>query len=106
MDARHLSIEDLQVPPPPPEATRESIGAVCLVSAFPSEERARGETVAGAVRTRFPGACLVSVFLPGMLLQPSSAAGGIPNADKHATSFGHTVQICLGLPASGGDAAN
>jgi len=104
MDARHLSIEDLQVAPPP-ESTRESIGAVCLVSAFPSEERARGETVAQAVRTRFPGACLVSVFLPGLLPKPA-AADSIRTADKQATSFGHAVQICLGMQAGRAEPQN
>ena len=44
-----------------------------------------------------PARRLVSVFLPGMLLQPSSAADSIASADKEATSFGQAVQICLNM---------
>jgi hypothetical protein len=70
---------------------------VYLVSAFPSVERERGNDIAAAVRGRFPNVCVVSVLLPGMLLQPGSADGAIDSADKAATSFGHAVQICLSL---------
>jgi len=54
------------------------------------------------IRERFPDICLVTVFLPGMLLQPGSATDSIPMADKAATSFGHAVQICLSVQKSEG----
>ncbi len=96
VDARHLSVEELNQPLPP-EALPGSVSAVYLVSAFPSEERDQGESVAASVRRRFPKACLITVFLPGILLQPASATDGLPSADKEATSFGHAVQICLSM---------
>jgi predicted PurR-regulated permease PerM len=96
VDARHLSIEDLGAPLPP-DANPSSVSVVYLVSAFPSEERARGESTAEKVRQRFPSACLVTVFLPGMLLQPGPVIDTIRNADGAATSFGHAAQICLRL---------
>src|SRR6266403_875924 len=96
VDARHLSIDDLNAPPPP-DASPGSVSVVYLVSAFPSEERKRGESVAGRVRERFPGVRLITVFLPGMLLQASPAIETVPGADKAATSFGHAVQICLDM---------
>jgi predicted PurR-regulated permease PerM len=96
VDARHLSIDDLNAPPPP-EASPDSVSVVYLVSAFPSEERKRGESVAARARERFPGVRLVTVFLPGMLLQTSRAIETVPGADKAATSFGHAVQICLDM---------
>jgi hypothetical protein len=96
VDARHLSIEELNQPPPP-EARPGSVAAVYVVSAFPSEERNQGEAVATSVRRRFPDACLITVFLPGMLLQPTNAPDSIEGADKEATSFGHAVQICLNM---------
>jgi predicted PurR-regulated permease PerM len=96
VDARHLSIDDLNAPPPP-EASPDSVSVVYLVSAFPSEERTRGESVAARARERFPGVRLVTVFLPGMLLQTSRAIETVPGADKAATSFGHAVQICLDM---------
>jgi len=49
LDARHLSLEDLSAVPPP-EASPEIVSMACIVSAFPSEERARGATVADDLR--------------------------------------------------------
>jgi hypothetical protein len=101
VDARHISIADINAPPPP-GAMRESVAIVYLVSAFPSDEREQGATVAAAIRERFPDVCLVTVFLPGMLLQPGPAPDSIPMADKAATSFGHAVQICLSVRKADG----
>ena len=96
VDARHISIDELNLTLPP-EAKPGSISVVYLVSAFPSEERERGEEIATAVRARFAHVCIVTVFLPGMLLQPGPTIDSIDTADKAATSFGHAVQICLSL---------
>jgi hypothetical protein len=96
VDARHVSIDDMNAPPPP-DASPDIVSAVYLVSAFPSEERKRGESVAACVRERFPGVRLVTVFLPGMLLQARPAFDTVPTADKAATSFGQAVQICLDM---------
>lgn len=96
LDARHLSLDDLHVPRSP-EASPGGVSMVYLVSAFPSEERKRGDSVAEEIRRRFPGACLLTVFLPGMLLQPGSAIDTVRGADKAAASFGEAVQICLDL---------
>jgi predicted PurR-regulated permease PerM len=96
VDARHVSIDDMNAPPPP-DASPDIVSVVYLVSAFPSEERKRGESVAARIRERFPGVRLVTVFLPGMLLQASPAIDTVPTADKAATSFGHAVQICLDM---------
>ena len=95
-DARHLSVEDL-ARPMPPDASEESVSAVYLVSAFPSDERDTADGVAQTLRRRFPKACLVTVFLPGMLLQPGSAIDSLPSADRAATSFGHAMQICVNM---------
>ena len=96
VDARHLSIEDLNATPPP-ESAAASISVVYLMSAFPSEERNGGEVVAERARERFPGVRVVTVFLPGMLLQATPAIDTLPSADHAATSFGHAVQICLDM---------
>jgi len=94
VDARHLSLEDLQRAPPP-DASPGSISMVYLVSAFPNQERRRAEPAAEHIRRRFPGASLVTVFLPGMLLQPQSAVDSIRGADKAAASFSEALHICL-----------
>jgi len=95
IDARHMSLEDLGQAPPPEAADAVALGYV--VSAFPSEERSRGEATAQELRRRFPQARIVSVFLPGMLLQPEPAVDGMRGADKSAASLGQAVQICLDL---------
>jgi predicted PurR-regulated permease PerM len=94
LDARHLSLDDLlQVPPP--EASPGSVSVVYLLSAFPGEERQRAESAALEIRRRFPEASLVTVFLPGLPLQPDSAIDSIGGADKSATSLGEAFQLCL-----------
>ena len=97
IDARHMSVEDLEAAPPPNAA--EAVSIVYVVSAFPSEERSRGETAADKLRERFPHACIVAVLLPGMLLQEDEVGAGpaMRGADKSAGSLGHAVQICLDM---------
>ena len=97
MDARHMSVEDLAAAPPPNAA--EAVSIVYIVSAFPSEERSLGEATAQKLREEFPNACIVAVFLPGMLLREDEVGEGptIPGSDKSAGSLGHAVQICLDM---------
>jgi predicted PurR-regulated permease PerM len=95
IDARHMSIEDLAATQPPEAA--DAVSIVYVVSAFPSEERSRGDATADEMRKRFPRACIVAVFLPGMLLQPETGVDSLRSADKSASSLGHAVQICLDL---------
>jgi predicted PurR-regulated permease PerM len=96
-DARHMSLEDLDAARPPNAA--DAVSMVYVVSAFPSEERSRGEATADKLRVAFPKACIVAVFLPGMLLQPEGEGVGasLIGADKSAGSLGHAVQICLDM---------
>jgi len=97
IDARHMSIEDMEGAPPPNAA--EAVSIVYVVSAFPSEERSRGEAAMEKLRREFPNACAVSVLLPGMLLQEDEVGPGpaMRGADKSAGSLGHAVQICLDM---------
>jgi hypothetical protein len=97
IDARHMSVEDLAAAPPPNAA--EAVSIVYVVSAFPSEERSRGEATTQKLRQQFSSACIVAVFLPGMLLQDDEADVDmdLPGADKSAGSLGHAVQICLDM---------
>ena len=97
IDARHMSIEDLAAAPPPNAA--EAVSIVYVVSAFPSEERSRGEATAEKLRQR------VSERLHrGGVPSRHAAAGGrmgagsnLHGADKSAGSLGHAVQICLDM---------
>jgi predicted PurR-regulated permease PerM len=99
IDARHMALEDLNAEAPP--NTAEAVSMVYVVSAYPSEERARGDATAAEMRRRFPRACIVAVFLPGMLLQPEEGPDEeMRGADKSATSLGHAVQMCLDMHPS------
>ena len=97
IDARHMSIEDLEAAPPPNAA--EAVSIVYVVSAFPERgaQPRRGDR--GKTAQGFPNACIVAVFLPGMLLQEDEVGAGptMPGADKSAGSLGHAVQICLDM---------
>ncbi len=101
IDARHMAVEDLDFTPPVDAA--EAVSLAYIVSAFPCAERTRGDAAAAATRRRFPQACIISVFLPGMLLQPAPAGvdhiNGITDADKTAVSLAHAVQIGLDMHA-------
>src|ERR1700723_2196759 len=95
IDARHMSLEDLSAVPPPGAA--DAVSIVYVVSAYPSEERGRGEGTAEEMRKRFPLACIVGLLLPGMLLQPDVEVESMPGADKCASSLGYAVEICLDM---------
>ena len=97
IDARHMALEDLNAATPLNAA--DAVSIVYVVSAFPSEERQRGDATAQEMRRRFPRACIVAVFLPGMLLQPQAEGAGeeMRSADRSAASLGHAVQICLDM---------
>jgi hypothetical protein len=103
IDARHVSLEDLNAPPP--DAKPGNIAVVHIVSAFPSEERERGQAVADAIRQRLPHVRLVTLFMPGMVLQSDAATGSVRDADNAATSFGQAVQICLAMQSEAATAA-
>jgi hypothetical protein len=90
-----VMLEDLNKEPP--SNTADAVAIVCVVSAFPSEERGRAEAAAEEMRRRCPHACIVAVLLPGMLLQPESDGDSVHGADKSAASLGHAVQICLDM---------
>ena len=94
IDARHMSLEDMATPPPPEAA--DAVAIAYVVSAFPNEERSRGETTTEELRKRFPQACIVSVLLPGMLLG-DNGVDRIEAADKAASSLGQAVEICLDM---------
>jgi predicted PurR-regulated permease PerM len=94
LDARHLSLEDLQRQLPP-ETTSGGVSMVYLVSGAKSHGRESAALAGEQIRGRFPGTCLVTLFLPGALLQADSAIDTIQGADKAAASYGEALQICL-----------
>jgi len=94
LDARHVSLEDIDAGSRPPDADPAAVAIAYLVSAFPSPEREHFEQTAERVRQQLPSARVVSVFLPGVSIQPElSAQAG--NADYAVSSFVEAVQASL-----------
>jgi predicted PurR-regulated permease PerM len=99
LDARHVSIEDLDAGARPPDANPAAIAVAYIVSAYPSEAREHSEQTISRLREHFPKARVVSVFLPGMSIQPELPAN-VGNADRTVGSFVEAVQVCLGTTAA------
>ena len=94
LDARHVSIEELDAGSRPPEANPAAIAIVYLVSAYPSAKREHSEQTTERLRQYLPNARVVSVFLPGVSIQPElSPHDG--NADDAVSSFVEAVQLGL-----------
>jgi predicted PurR-regulated permease PerM len=94
LDARHISLEDLDAGARPPDRNPAAIAVAYLVSAFPSAEREHSEQTINQLRQYFPNARVVSVFLPGMSIQPEISPD-VGNADRAVSSFVEAVQVCL-----------
>jgi predicted PurR-regulated permease PerM len=92
-DARHFSIEDVNVELPP-DATPGGVAIVYLVSAFAETEGGRHEGVVERVRKLAPGALLVDVLLPGVSAHPQSP-GQTADTDHAVSSFVQALQICI-----------
>ncbi|MBS0422719.1 MAG: AI-2E family transporter [Proteobacteria bacterium] len=89
VDARHLSIEDLQAPPP--EAKPESIAMIYIVSAYPCEERHRATALIQGIRARLPKVRIVTAFFPGMMTE--SSVDTVAAADESAHSFAEAIHM-------------
>jgi hypothetical protein len=94
LDGRHVSIEDLDAESRPPGADPAAIAIAYLVSAFPSAERARSEQTKDRLRQHLPNARVVSVFLPGILIQ-KELSPYVGNADHAVNSFVDAVEVLL-----------
>jgi predicted PurR-regulated permease PerM len=94
LDARHVSMEDLDVESRPPGADPAAIAIAYVVSAFPSAERERSEQTIDRVRQHLPNARVVSVFLPGISIQEElpPRAG---NSDHAVSSFIEAAELCV-----------
>ena len=95
VDARHLSVEDLQAPPA--EAKPESIAMIYIVSAYPCEERNRATALIEGIRNRLPKVRIVTAFFPGMMTE--SSVDSVPAADASAHSFAEAVHMYHDMPA-------
>jgi predicted PurR-regulated permease PerM len=94
LDARHVSMEDLDTGSRPPDADPAAIAVAYLVSAFPSPEREHSMKTTDRIRQQLPGARVVSVFLPGMSIQPGLSPH-VGDPVQTVSSFVEAVEVCL-----------
>lgn len=93
LDARHVSMEDLEEESRPPGANPAAIAIAYLVSAFPGPERERYAQTIDRLRKHLPKARIVTVSLPGISLE-SNVSPRIGTADHAVSSFVAAVEIC------------
>jgi hypothetical protein len=98
LDARHVSIEDLDAQSRPPGADPGAVAIAYVVSAFPSAERERSEQINERVRQHLPNTRVVSVFLPGISIQ-KELSPHVSNADHVVSSLVEAVELCLDTAA-------
>jgi predicted PurR-regulated permease PerM len=85
LDARHLTLEDLHAARPP-EVALMTIGAVCIVSVTPGEEREQGVNLARNIRSRLPQAHLLALMLRSVLAEVDQSSLG-DAVDRTASTF-------------------
>jgi predicted PurR-regulated permease PerM len=94
LDARHISMPDLDAGSRPPDANPDAIAIAYLVSAFPSVEREHPERTIDRIREVLPKARIMAVLHPGISIQPDLSAQ-VDNTDGVVSSFVEAVQVCL-----------
>jgi hypothetical protein len=93
IDARHFSPGDINLGLPP-GAEPDGVSIVHLVSAFPSAERDRADSLNKQVRELLPRAYVVRVFCPGVtVLSESGNSAG--NTEPTVNSLGEAIEICV-----------
>ena len=99
LDARHLSLEDLDAKSRPSGATPGAVAMVYLVSAIPTAERQGQADKISLLRAHFPSARIVAVLSPGVSRTPE-VAPHIDQADRTVTRFEEALQVSLERPLS------
>jgi predicted PurR-regulated permease PerM len=94
LDARHISMEDLDEGSRPPGANPAAVAIAFLISAFPGVERERYEQTIERLRQHFPAARIVTVSPPGISIE-SNVSTRIGAADYAVSSFVEAVEICI-----------
>jgi len=75
IDARHFSTAEIDAGLPP-GADPEGVAIVFLVSAYPSPERERADSISLQLHALLPQANLIRVFCPGIAAPPESGNSG------------------------------
>jgi predicted PurR-regulated permease PerM len=92
IDARHFSPTEIDAGLPP-GADPDGVAIAFLVSAFPSPERERADSIHQQLHELLPQANLLRVFCSGVAALAESSESG--NAEPRAGSLGEAVQISV-----------
>ncbi len=92
IDARNFSTAEIDAGLPP-GADPDGVAVVFLVSAFPSPERKRADSISQPLHELWPHASLIRVFCPGAAELSESSKSG--NAESTADSLEEAVQISV-----------
>jgi predicted PurR-regulated permease PerM len=92
IDARHFATAEIDAGLPP-GADPDGVAIAFLVSAYPSQERERADSINLKLHELLPQANLIRVFCPGVAALPE------PGSDDHleptVNSLGEAVAICM-----------
>ncbi len=95
IDARHFSAADIDAGLPP-GADADGVAFAFLVSAFPSPERERAESLCLQLYELLPQATLTRIFCPGVAaLSRSGDSSNHP--ESTVSSLGQAIEICSSL---------
>jgi predicted PurR-regulated permease PerM len=92
-DARHFSPAEIDAGLPP-GADPDGVAIVFLVSAFPSPERERADSISQKLHELLPQANLIRVFCPGITVLSESRSNA-DNNESTVSSLGQAIEICI-----------
>jgi predicted PurR-regulated permease PerM len=93
IDARHFSTTEIDAGLPP-GADPDGVAIVLLVSAFPSPERERADSISQQLHQLLPQANLIRVSCPGVTA-PSEPGDSNGNLEPTVSSLGQAIDICV-----------
>ena len=93
IDARHFSPAEIDSGLPP-GADPDGIALVFLVSAFPSPERERADSISQQLHELLPQSYLIRAFCPGFTA-PSESGNSDDNTEPTVSSLVEAIKICL-----------
>ena len=94
IDARHFSIEEFELPPPP-DSTPDIISMVCFVSTDPVKGHQHLESAATKLRSQLPHVKIVAVLLANPFDETEGVVEQVAGADQIVRSYQETLQTCL-----------
>ena len=77
----------------PPGADADGVAIAFLVSAYPSPERARADSIGRQLHELLPQANLIRIFCPGVAALPESGNSG-DHSESTVNSLGEAIEIC------------